>query len=50
MEKCSEEQSAKPYLEGLEGFLSQEELNYLSTKHNEPNEVLKLMNVLLAKA
>jgi ion channel-forming bestrophin family protein len=36
-------------LEGLEGFLSQEELNYLSTKNNKPNEILKLMNGLLAK-
>lgn len=35
--------------EGLENYLNEKELNYIKSKNNKPNEILKLMTALLAK-
>ncbi len=36
-------------LEGLDSFLNADELEYIKSKNNKPNEILKFMNALLAK-
>lgn len=36
-------------MEGLAQYLNDNELNYIKSKNNKPNEILKLMSTLLAK-
>jgi putative membrane protein len=36
-------------LENLDNYLTKDELAYISTKNNKPNEILKMMGVLLAR-